>query len=113
MVIIDYRSFELKSAFTVSTNNDATVDVEMVVSLEYLENFQRTLQTPLINFRSNLILTWSTNYVIWEAGRPTAFTIAYTKLYIPVATLSSQDNSKLLEQLKSEFKRTVNWNKYQ
>ena len=39
MVIIDYRSFKLKSAFTVSTNNDATVDVEMVVSLEYLENF--------------------------------------------------------------------------
>ena len=35
-----------------------------------------------------------------------------TKLYIPVETLSIQDNAKLLEQLKSGFKITINWNKY-
>ena len=41
------------------------------------------------------------------------FEITDTKLYIPVVTLSTQDNAKLLEQIKSAFKRTTNWNKYQ
>ena len=41
------------------------------------------------------------------------FSINDTKLYVPVVTLSTQDNAKLLEQLKSGFKRTINWNKYQ
>ena len=36
-----------------------------------------------------------------------------TKLYVPVVTLSTQDNAKLLQQLKSCFKRTINWNKYE
>ena len=36
-----------------------------------------------------------------------------TKLFVPVVTLSTQDNAKLLQQLKSGFKRTINWNKYQ
>ena len=38
------------------------------------------------------------------------FAITDTKLYVPVATLSTQDNGKLL-QLKSSFKKTINWNK--
>ena len=36
-----------------------------------------------------------------------------TKLYIPIVTLSTQDNTKLLQQLKSGFKRTINWNKHE
>ena len=41
------------------------------------------------------------------------FKIDDTKLYVPVVTLSTQDNAKLLQQLKTGFKRTINWNKYQ
>ena len=41
------------------------------------------------------------------------FAITDTKRYVPVVTLSTQDNAKLLQQLKSGFKRTINWNKYQ
>ena len=47
------------------------------------------------------------------ANQGATFSITDTKLYIPVATLSAQDNAKPLEQLKSGFKRTINWNKYQ
>ena len=36
-----------------------------------------------------------------------------TTLYVPVVTLLTQDNAKLLEQLRSGFKRATNWNKYQ
>ena len=47
------------------------------------------------------------------ADQVITFSITDTKLYVPVVTLSNQDNAKLLEQLKSGFKRTINWNKYQ
>ena len=70
---------------------------------------------PLINCEINLILTWSTNCVIVSpkvAIQNGAFEIADTKLCVPVVTLSTQDNSKLLQQLKSAFKRLINWNKY-
>ena len=40
------------------------------------------------------------------------FTITEKNLYIPVVTLSTQDNADLLPQLKSSFKRTISWNKY-
>ena len=73
---------------------------------------------PLIKLKLikvNLILTWSANCVIIytnvENQNPT-FEITETKLYVPVATLSTQDNTKLLQQVKSGFKRTINWNKY-
>ena len=48
-----------------------------------------------------------------NADQETIFSITDTKLYVSVVTLSTQDNAKLLEQLKSVFKRTANWNKYQ
>ena len=40
------------------------------------------------------------------------FQITDTKLYVPVVTLSKENDTKLLEQLKTEFKRTIKWNKY-
>ena len=59
------------------------------------------------------MLTWSENCVICKADTATASAITDTKLYVPIVTLSTQDNTKLLEQLKSGFKRTINWDKYQ
>ena len=53
------------------------------------------------------------NCVISSATGETKFKITDTKLYVPVVTLSIQDNVKLLQQLKSGFKRKINWNKYQ
>ena len=58
-------------------------------------------------------MTWSSICVISSATGETKFKITDTKLYVPVVTLSTQDNAKLLQQLKSGFKRTINWNKYQ
>ena len=69
---------------------------------------------PLINYQINLILTSSANCVIPNAAANQAatFSITDTKLYVPIGTLSAQDNAKLLQQLKSGFKRTITWNKY-
>ena len=40
------------------------------------------------------------------------FQITDTDLYVPVVTLSKENDIKLLEQLKSGFKKTIKWNKY-
>ena len=90
-----------------------TKNVEIAVTLKYFSNFWRTLEMPLINCEVNLILTWSKDCVISSATGETKFKITETKLYVPVVTLSTQDNAKLLQQLKSGFKRTINWNKYE
>ena len=68
---------------------------------------------PLINCEVNLILTWSKDCVITNSTGAGKFKITETKLYVPVVTLSTQDNAKLLQQLKSGFKRTINWSKYE
>ena len=68
---------------------------------------------PLINCEVNLILTCSSTCIISSATGETKFKITDTKLYVPVVTLSTQDNAKLLQQLKSGFKTIINWNKYQ
>ena len=73
----------------------------------------RNLQILSINCEVVLILTWSSADVITNSTGVGRFTITDTKTFIPVVTLSTQDNTKLLQQLKSGFKRTINWNKYQ
>ena len=85
-----------------------------MIPLKYLSNFWRTLETPLINCEIDLILTWSANCVIVYivADQNATFEITDTKLHVPVVPLSTQDNSKLLQQLKSGFKRIISWNKY-
>ena len=85
---------------------------------------------PLINCKTNLILTWTENYVLTskatgdanpDVNNATAavnnpsnvtFKITDTKLYVSVITLSTKDDNNFLEQLKSGFKRTIKWNKY-
>ena len=70
---------------------------------------------PLITCEVELILTWSENCIIISTNvanqNPTSI-ITETTLHVPVVTLSTQDNAKLLPQLKSGFKRTISWNKY-
>ena len=86
-----------------------------MVPLKYLTNFWRTLEMALINCEVNLILTWSADCVIIYtdvANQIPTFTITETNLYVPVVTLSTQDNAKFLQQLKSDFKRTISWNKF-
>ena len=112
--LTDSKSF--KSKVKVTGNTPAvgnTKDVEIIVPLKYLSNFWRTLEMPLINCVVNLILTWSKDCVITNSTGEGKFAITETKLYVPVVTLSTKDNEKLLQQLKSGFKNTISWNKYE
>ena len=108
-------SFNFKLKITGQTENGGTKNVEIMVPIKYLSNFWRTLEMPLINCDVNVILTWSRNCVIVssdDANQNATFAITDTKLYVPVITVSQEDNAKLLQQLKSGFKRVINWNIY-
>ena len=63
---------------------------------------------PLINCEVSLILTWSPTCVITNSTRERKFEVTDTNLYVPVVTLSTEDNEKLLQQLRSGFKRVIN-----
>ena len=93
--------------------DDNTKDVEITVPLKYLSNFWETHQIPFIDCEINLILTWYADCIIFAANGATKSAITNTKIYDSVVTLSTHDNAKILQQLKSTFKKTVNWNKYQ
>ena len=108
-------AFNFKVKMAGQTGDDGTKNVEIMVPIKYLSNFWRTLEMTLINCEFNLILTWSERCAIVStnvANQNTKFAITDTKLYVPVITLSQQDNAKLLQQLKSGFKIVINWNKY-
>ena len=99
-------SFNFKVKMTGQTGNDGTKNVEIMVPIKYLSNFWRTLEMSLINCEINLILTWSANCVIVSskvANQNSISAITDTKLYVPVVTLSTQDNAKLLKKIKVWF----------
>ena len=90
-------------------------NVEIKVLLKYLSNFWKTLKMSLINCEVEFFVKQSSSCVIIYAdvtNQNSAFIITETNLYVPVVTLSTQNNEKLLPQLKLGFKRTISWNIY-
>ena len=79
---------------------------------QFLEKIE-TLEMLLINCEVNLILTWSKDFAITNSTGKGEFKITDVKLYVPVITLLTQDNVKLLQQLRSGFKRIIKRNRYQ
>ena len=95
--ITESESFKYKIKITGKTPAAGnTKDVKTAVLLIYFSNFWRILEMSLINWEINLILTWYKDFVICSATGETKFKIADTKLYVPVVTLSIQNNAKLL-----------------
>ena len=88
-------------------------EVQIMVSLSYLSHNWRALEMPLINNEIDLILTWDSKYLLVSDTKTITFPIFDPKPSVPVVTLSTKDNLELLQQFKSGFKRTINWDKYQ
>ena len=117
--ILNSKSFDFKANFISSvTNNNLTKnDVKIVIPLKHLSNFWENLNIPLINCEAELILTWFKNCVLIDkltrdgnyGADPIAckidnlktatFQITDTKFYVPVVTLSKENDIKLLEIL--------------
>ena len=105
--------------------NSGKKSIELASPLKYLGNFWRALNIPLISCEVSLKLKWNKNCVITSqqigvnldggntaASTGAAFAINDCKLYVPVVTLSKDDETKLLTNLKSGFKREIIWSKY-
>ena len=86
--------------------------VKVAVPLKYLSNFFRSLEMPLINCKIKLNLTWKKECVLSTDNGNTVFIINDTKLYVPVVTLSKEDNKDFIEQQNKGFQRSIYWNEY-
>ena len=105
-------SFKYKASIIGNTeNNGIKTEVKIAIPLKYLINFWRSLEMPLVNCKIELSLNWIEKCLLTTANTA-IFKIIDVKLYVPVVTLSAEDNVKLLKLLSEGFKRTVYWNKY-
>ena len=105
-------SFKYKANIIGNTENDGTKNgVKIAVPLKYLSNFWRSLEMPLINCKVELSLKWYERCLLTAATTAT-FEITDAKLYVPIVTLSVEDNAKLSKLLSEGFKRPIYWNEY-
>ena len=88
------------------------LNVKIVVPLKYLNNFFRSLEMPLINCKIKLNLTWKKECVLSTDVGDAVFIINDTKMYVPVVTLSKEDNKDFIEQKNKGFQRSIYWNEY-
>ena len=96
----------------VVTNCIVKRNLKIVVPLKYLSNFFRSLEMPLINCKIKLNLTWIKECVLSTDAGNAVFIINDTKLYVPVVTLSEEDNKDFIEQQNKGFQLSVYWNEY-
>ena len=106
-----YKSSILGSPAAVG-GNEVLRNAKMIILLKYLSNVFRSLEMPLINCEIPLELSWTKDCVMSSINGATTFQITSTKLYVPIVTLTSNDNVNLTKQLNERFKRSVYWDEY-
>ena len=107
-------SFKYKANIIGTTDADGAnrkkENEKIPVPLKYLSNFWRSLEMPLINCKVEISLKWIENCILFAARTAATFKITDAKLYIPIVTLSSEDNVKLPKLLSKGFKIPIYWN---
>ena len=106
-------SFKYKVSLLVNPVLDGNItkrSVKVVVLLKYLNNFFRLLEMPLINCKIKLNLTWKKECVLSTDAGNAVFITNDTKMYVPVVTLSKEDNKDFIEQQNKGFQRPIYWN---
>ena len=88
------------------------LNVKVIVPLKYLSNFFRSLEMPLSNCKIKLNLTWKKECVLSTGAGEAVFIINDTKLYVPVVTLSKEDNKDFIDQQNKGFQRSIYWSEY-
>ena len=91
---------------------NAKENVKIAVPLKYLSNFWRLLEMPLINCKIEFSLGWYEECILSNNENVATFTITDAKLYVPIVTLRTKDNTKLSKLLNEGFKRPIYQNKY-
>ena len=115
LTVNNSNSFKYKVSLLgnpVVADNIAKRSVKVVVPLKYLSNFFRSLEMPLINCKIKLNLTWKKECVLSTDNGNAVFIINDTKMYVPVITLSKEDDKDFIEQQNKGFQRSIYWNEY-
>ena len=113
LTINNASSFKYKANLIGNTENNGTKNgVKIAIPLKYLSNFWRSLEVLLINCKIELSLKWYEKCILSNAGTAATFTITDAKLYVPIITLKTKDNTKLSKLLSEGFNRSTYWNKY-
>ena len=115
LTVDNLNSFKYKVSLLanpVVADNIAKRSVKVVVPLKYLSNFFRSLEMSLINCKIKLNLTWKKECVLSTDAGNAVFIINDTKMYVPVVTLSKEDNKHFIEQQNKGFQRSIYWNEY-
>ena len=97
-------SFKYKSSVLGKLTDDEVLKNAKIVPLEYLSNLWRYLEMSLINCKSHLELNWTKNCLMSDNAGETTFKLTNTKLYVPIVTLSTEDNVKLTKQQMKDLK---------
>ena len=108
-------SFKCKASIVGNTENNGTKnEVKIAVPLQYFSSFRRSLETPLINCKVELLLNWIENCTLTAAANANkaTFKITNEKRYVPSVTLPAEHNAKLSKLLGEGIKRSIYWNKY-
>ena len=115
LTVDNSNSFKYKVSLLgnpVVADNIAKRSVKVVIPLKYLSNFFRSLEMPLINCKIKLNLTWKKECVLSTDADNAVFIINDTKMYVPVVTLSKEDNKDFIEQQNKGFQKSIYWNEY-
>ena len=115
LTVDNSNSFKYKVSLLgnpVVADNIAKRSVKVVVPLKYLGNFFRSLEMPLINCKIKLNLTRKKECVLSTDAGNAVFIINDTKMYVPVVTLSKEDNKDFIEQQNKGFQRSIYWNEH-
>ena len=92
--------------------NSFIKETKIVIPLNYLSNFWRSLEMPLINCKFHLELNWIESYIL-SSGDFAKSKITYVNIHVPIVTLSTKDSVNMKKQLSDGFKRSIYWNNYQ
>ena len=103
----------LEKQNVVNNTNSSVKSTKIVVPLNYLSNFWRSLKMSLINCKTHLELNWIEDCILGSAGNSAKFKITDAKIHVPIVTLSIKNSVNLTKQLYDVFKRSVFWNNYQ
>ena len=105
----------ISKGFKTSINSNVVSghkNVKIFVPLKHLSNFFRYLETPLVNCNLELTLEWSESCFLRTSDDAITFKITNTRLFVPVVTLSINDNDIFLKRLKNNLTKRINWNSF-
>ena len=108
-------SFKYNSSLvgdTVADGGEKKENVKIAVPLKYLSSFWRSLEMSIVNCKVEISSKCTENCILSNSGTAVTFKITDAKLYIPVLTLKTEDNTKLSKSLSEGFKRPIYWNEY-